>query len=99
MLLYRRKQLDLLDEKKQAALVSDLNKSIDETNKEFSNKQLKITHYLTRDQVINDFDDDEITEELSESEEDYLDGTLTDIDDCLDIDTECIYNSAKGSSG
>ena len=91
MLVERRRKLDLIEEKKQSQLVSNLNKSIEEINNQFSNvnNQPKINKYFNRDQILNDFDD--MTEELSANSDDEintLDDTGLDADEEDDYDRE-----------
>jgi hypothetical protein len=91
MLVERRRKLDQIEEKKQSQLVSNLNKSIEEINNQFSNvnNQPKINKYFNRDQILNDFDD--MTEELSANSDDEintLDDTGLDADEEDDYDRE-----------
>ena len=91
MLVERRRKLDQIEEKKQSELVSNLNKSIEEINNQFSNvnNQPKINKYFNRDQILNDFDD--MTEELSANSDDEintLDDTGLDADEEDDYDRE-----------
>lgn len=54
MLVERRRKLDQIEEKRQSQLVSELNKSIDEINNQFSNvnNQPKINKFFNRDQIL-----------------------------------------------
>jgi len=62
-------------------LVTEINKEIDLVNVEFSNsKQPTIKQCLSREQVINLDDFEDVTEELSEESDNELDDTLLDID-------------------
>ena len=81
LLIERRRKLDNIEEKKQTLLVSEINKEIDLVNVEFSNsKQPTIKQFLSREQVINLDDFEDVTEELSEESDNELEDTLLDID-------------------
>jgi len=86
LLIESRKKQDYLQERKQAALAENLNKSIDKINNEFSNKNLENNKQFNREQLLlTDFDD--MTESLSansdEEDADSNDDTKND-EDCDD---------------
>jgi len=87
MLLEKQRKLDMIEEKKQTTLRTELEKEKNIMNKPINGSQTKITAFMKRDKVLIDLDDlsDELSEPIESEEE--TDENLTDLDaDDLDLE-------------